>query len=212
MIDWELQAKEFSNCNCAYGCPCQFNALPTEGHCRAIVALDVTKGHFGGVTLDGVRAIGALLWPGPIHAGGGKAFMIVDEGASEDQRNAMLAIMSGQETDPGATVFSVFASTLEEVFEPVFKPIDLDIDVEERTARVKVDGLIEMRGEPILNPVSGAVHRAQIHLPNGFEYLVAEMGRGWSSSKGPVSMELEDSYGQFAHLHLSPTGPVKAAA
>ena len=34
MTPWEIKAKEFVNCNCAYGCPCQFNALPTQGQLR----------------------------------------------------------------------------------------------------------------------------------------------------------------------------------
>ena len=29
MVPWEIKAKEFGNCNCTYGCPCQFDALPT---------------------------------------------------------------------------------------------------------------------------------------------------------------------------------------
>jgi hypothetical protein len=28
MIKWEIKGREFGNCNCDYGCPCQFNALP----------------------------------------------------------------------------------------------------------------------------------------------------------------------------------------
>ena len=31
MVEWRVRADEFVNCNCAYGCPCQFNALPTLG-------------------------------------------------------------------------------------------------------------------------------------------------------------------------------------
>ena len=31
-VKWMIEAREFSNCNCAYGCPCQFNALPTRLH------------------------------------------------------------------------------------------------------------------------------------------------------------------------------------
>ena len=29
--EWRVKATEFANCNCSYGCPCQFNALPTNG-------------------------------------------------------------------------------------------------------------------------------------------------------------------------------------
>src|SRR5438034_944809 len=31
--EWTIHGREFANCNCAYGCPCQFNALPTHGNC-----------------------------------------------------------------------------------------------------------------------------------------------------------------------------------
>ena len=36
MTAWEIKGREFGNCNCDYSCPCQFNALPTHGHCHAI--------------------------------------------------------------------------------------------------------------------------------------------------------------------------------
>ena len=47
MTEWELHGMEFGNCNCAYGCPCQFNALPTHGYCQAIGFFRIDKGHFG---------------------------------------------------------------------------------------------------------------------------------------------------------------------
>ena len=64
MIEWEVQAKEFVNCNCAYGCPCQFNALPTHGNCQAIAAYDISKGQYGDVKLNGLKVVGIFSWPG----------------------------------------------------------------------------------------------------------------------------------------------------
>lgn len=212
MTPWELEADEFVSCNCAYGCPCQFNALPTQGHCEAVAAFRIKKGSFGDTVLDGLNAIMVLQWPGAIHEGGGKAYMVIDERADETQRNALLTILSGGETEPGATVWNVFASTLEQVFDPIFKAIELDIDVEEPLGRLSVDGLIESKGVPIRNPVTGAIHRARIELPNGFEYNVAEMGSSTSQSAGPVKMSFKDSYAQFAHIHLNNYGIVKSAA
>ena len=29
--DWMIRGPEIASCNCSYGCPCQFNALPTDG-------------------------------------------------------------------------------------------------------------------------------------------------------------------------------------
>ena len=107
-----------ANCNCAYGCPCQFNAYPTHGHCEAVICNEITEGHYGDVKLDGLRFGGVFQWPKAIHEGNGKAQPFVDERASPVQREAILKIMSGQDTDPMATVFAVFASTLTEVYIP----------------------------------------------------------------------------------------------
>ena len=212
MTPWEIQADELVACNCAYGCPCQFNALPTHGNCEAMAGFQIKQGHFGDTRLDGLRAVGVLWWPGAIHEGGGKAFIIVDERADEAQRQALLTILSGGETDPGATMWNVFASTMEDVFEPVFKPIEIEVDVEARVGRVRVEGLAESSGEPIRNPVTGDPHRARIDLPDGFEYSLAEMGSGTFKTSGPIAMSFQDRYAQFAHIHLNNHGVVKSAA
>jgi hypothetical protein len=135
---------------------------------------------------------------------------IVDERATPEQREALLKIMSGQDTDPFATMFAVFASTIETMHEPVFADIRLELDVEGRRGRMVIDDYVEMTGEPLRNKVTGAEARAQIVLPDGFEYEVADIGSASSRTNGPMALELKDSYGQFAHLHLSSHGVVRA--
>jgi len=71
-----------------------------------------------------------------------------------------------------------------------------------------VPGLIHMEAEPIRNPVTGAEHRARIDLPHGFEYRIAEVGSGRSAVTGPIPMQLQGSYAQFAELNLSQSGVV----
>ncbi|WP_158669988.1 MULTISPECIES: DUF1326 domain-containing protein [Bradyrhizobium] len=209
-VTWELKGREFVNCNCAYGCPCQFNASPTSGYCQAVGAFQIDEGFHGEVRLDGLRFIGIFRWPGPIHEGKGEAFLIVDDRANERQRESLLRIVSGQDTEPGATVFQVFSTTLQKVHDPAFAAIDFEVDVRARRARVIVPGFTEGRGEPILNPVTGKEHRVRIDIPDGFEYSISESGRGWSAvSGGPIKMELHDSYGQFANIHLSDHGIVR---
>jgi hypothetical protein len=209
MTPWEIKAKEFANCNCAYGCPCQFNALPTHGHCEAAVAFEIEQGHYGDVKLDGLRMGGVYQWPGAVHEGRGKCQQFVDERADEKQREALLKIMSGKDTDPMATMFAVYFSTLEKVYDPIFAKIEFDVDVEARKGRYRVDGVAESQGEPIKNPVTGAEHRARIDLPHGFEYEIAEVGSGTTKTHGNVVLDLKSSYAQFAHLHLNNHGVVR---
>jgi hypothetical protein len=203
---WTLHGREFANCNCSYGCPCQFNGLPTHGNCWAVVGIQIDSGRHGDVDLSGLKIAGIFKYPGAIHMGNGEAQPIVDRRANDAQRNALLRIMSGQDTKPGATMFQVFFSMLSKVYDPVFAEIDFTVDIERRQARLKVDGYIDQRGEPLVNPVTGAEHRIRIEPVGGFEFKKAEIGRGWTKASGPITYELSDSYGQFAELHLCQDG------
>jgi hypothetical protein len=208
MTPWEVQADELITCNCAYGCPCQFNALPTKGFCEAATSFAIKKGHFGNTRLDGLNAVVLLKWPGPIHEGKGQALAIVDQRANEAQRTALLAILSGKETKPFATMWNVFAAMTEKMYDPVFKPIDIAIDVEGRKGHVRIDGLVDVKGEPIRNPVTGAEHRSRIDLVGGFEYEIAEIGSSKTKTTGPIALSLNNTYAQFAHIHLNNNGIV----
>jgi hypothetical protein len=205
-VNWTIKAREFVNCNCSYGCPCQFNGLPSYGDCRAVAAMQIDQGNHGDTRLDGLRFIGIFRWPGPIHEGKGEAAVVIDDRATEPQRAALLRIVTGQDTEPGATIFQVFSTTFEKLHEPIFAPIDFDVDIDGRKGRAIVRGVTEGRGEPIKNPVTGAEHRVRIDIPNGFEYTLAEIGRGWTSVSHPMQFKLADSYAQFAHVNLCQSG------
>src|SRR5438093_11850121 len=142
MTPWEIKGLELVNCTCEYGCNCQFNALPDKGHCHAVAGIQIHSGHYGSIRLDGVRIAAIFKWPGAIHEGNGEAIAFVDESTSQEQRDAVLKIMTGQDTDPFATMFAVYASTVTTMHPPVFTPIDLDLDIEGRRGRIFVEGYI----------------------------------------------------------------------
>ena len=207
-VEWRIRGREFANCNCSYGCPCQFNARPTHGDCRAAVGYQIDEGHFGDVRLDGLRAAGIYSWPGAVHEGNGTMQLIIDERADDRQRDALLKIMTGQETAEMATMWWIFAAMCPTKLEPLFKPIDFEVDVDARRARLSIPGVVEGKGEPIRNPVTGAEHRARIDLPHGFEYRLAEIGSGTTKTTGAIELDLANSYGQFANIHLRHAGVV----
>ena len=45
-VEWEIKDTEFANCNCAYGCGRQFNALPDKGFCEAVAGYQIHQGNF----------------------------------------------------------------------------------------------------------------------------------------------------------------------
>lgn len=205
-VDWRIRGPEISNCNCDWGCPCQFNALPTHGDCRAMTAMHIDQGHFGEVSLDGLKWVGMFAWPKAIHEGHGEAFVVVDDKASPEQREAILTILSGGETEPGATIFNVFATVIDHIHDPVFLPILFEADRERRVGRVSVAGVIDTEVNPIRNPITGDEHRARVALPNGFEYKEAEFASGDTNADGPVSLSWTSSHAHLAILDLSTHG------
>ena len=66
---------------------------------------------------------------------------MIDERATPAQREALLRILTGQDTEPGATIFQVFSTTLEKLHDPIFAPIDFTVDVDRRTGRLVVPGV-----------------------------------------------------------------------
>ena len=40
-VHWHIRGEEVGGCNCAWGCPCQFNALPTHGRCEGIMVIRI---------------------------------------------------------------------------------------------------------------------------------------------------------------------------
>lgn len=208
MIDWMIRGPEIATCNCAYGCPCQFNALPTHGNCTATVAMRIDTGHFGKTKLDGLHWAGIFAWPGPIHEGHGQAQPIVDERATPEQREALLKIMSGQESVPGATYFQVFSSMIDTVHDPLFKPIEFTADVEKATGHLKVDGVVTSKAEPIRNPVTGEPHHAKLSLRKGFEFLAAEFASSTTKTKGKIALDWSGRHAHLAMIHITGQGVV----
>src|SRR5262249_25944731 len=208
MIEWKIEGPELATCNCDWGCPCQFNRPPTHGNCRAAVGMKIEKGHFGDVRLDGLAWVGLFVWPGAIHEGRGEAQPIIDERATPAQRDALLTILSGKESQPGANVFSVFASTLEKVHEPLLRPVTVESDMESRKGRIIVPGVVEAKAEPIRNPVTGQPHRARLQLPNGFEFRVAEFASSTTKAKGSTARGGPARHAHLARLNLTGHGPV----
>ena len=206
-IEWSIKGPHFVNCNCDYGCPCQFNALPTYRTCLAVIAWQIDEGYFGDVPLNGLRAVNTYAWPGAVHEGDGSMQSIIDERADPHQRTALAAILQGEGAEPGIIMLQIYRAMCPTVHPPLFAPIELAIDVAGRTARLGVPGLVETTVEPILNPVTGGEHRARIDLPLGKEYQLAEVASGTTRSTGAVPLRFANRHAHLVYNALTSQGP-----
>jgi hypothetical protein len=210
MIDWSIEAVSFGNCNCDYGCPCQFERRPSHGSCQGFEAGKIDNGYFAEAVLDGLCYAVLYAWPGAIYEGNGSMQIVIDERANEAQRNALVTVLSGGETDEAKTHWWVFRAMSTKVHPPIFKPFEFRVDVERRTAHVSIRGLLESTGRPIVSPATGDEHRVRIDIPNGIEFEIAEIASASTLASGAIAFDLKDSYGQFTRIRHNRSGVVRS--
>ena len=205
-VDWAIKGPHFMNCNCDYGCPCQFAALPTDGTCEAAVAWRIDEGHFEDVKLDGLVAVNTYAWPGAIHEGNGVMQSIIDDHADDKQRDALIQILKGEGAEQGSTMLWIYHAMCKTVHEPIISAIELTIDFDNRVGNLSIPGILETTVEPLKNIVTGAEHRARIDLPSGKEFNLAEVASGTTKGTGAVPLDFSNSHAHFADSVMTSTG------
>ncbi|GAC1382891.1 MAG: hypothetical protein NVSMB48_14780 [Marmoricola sp.] len=207
--DWHLVGYEVGTCNCDWACPCQFNDVkPTHGYCEALSAFVIDEGHFGDVDLSNVKFAAIFHWPGAVHLGDGTRMGVVDIDTTPEQREALAAISSGTQGHP---FFEIFASVTPHVLDPVVAKIDVDFDMDARTAHVVIDGVAENTVGPIPSVV-GDPHRVRLELPNGFEFKVAEIANAESwhvDGPPPLNFRHERTYTQICKVDWDSSGATR---
>ena len=191
MTGWNIKGRYMETCNCTFICPCigtNLTARPTEGDCKAAIAMQIEKGEKDGVTLDGISFIVLLYSPGAMADGDIKVGLIVDEKANEAQTEAIGAIATGAAGGPMAALGPLVG----EVAGIEKRPITFEVDG--MNDAVKAGELIDQaitgvasasaEGEPIYlentcHPVS-----PRLALANATRSSFHAFGIDWDDSSG----------------------------
>ena len=169
-VKWSIEADYFQACNCDYGCPCEFEAPPTQGYCEGMGAWKINKGRYGNVSLNGLSFGFVARWPEAIHKGNGTAALFFDEKSKPEQRDALMQIASGK---AGGMPFEIIATTFSKVLEPQYVPFKFRI--KGKNSSVQIGRSAEMAFEPIKNPVTKSQESIRVEHETGFIFKSAEV-------------------------------------
>lgn len=176
-------------CNCEWGCPCNFNARPSKGHCQGGWIWMIEHGRADDVDLSGLGVAVFAKWPGAIHEGGGRATCYVDARANDSQRAALTRAVRGELGGP----WGIFIKTYD-LAAPV--SAEFDVDLAQHGSRAAIGDVVRLELQTIRNPVTKAEAHPEIVLPEG---LVVKRGALAASSVFRVTDELGfDHSGQYA--------------
>jgi len=207
---WLFKSETYDNCNCAVNCGCQFNLPSTHGYCESAFVGLIVEGHFNDTPLEGLNWAALYKWPGEIADGNGRRQLVIDERADEPQRVALETILSGGACEPMSNFLSVFASTCPESAPTLYLPIELEADLEGRTARVEIPGVMSSTGRPIVNEFTDEPFHVALARPAGsFEFTYAEIGLGTTTVTGDLEMAFEDSWAHYCVHHFDHNGIVR---
>jgi len=208
---WEFLSHTYDNCNCSVSCGCQFNEPTTYGSCHFAYVGTIVKGHFNDTPLEGLNWSLICLFPNEIAKRNGKRQIVIDERADDAQRKALETIISGEACTPLSNHFSVFGSLCTEFFETLYLPIELELDLEARTATANIPGVVKSAGRPIINEFSGEpFHIAIARQTGSFEFTYGEIGRGTTEVTGDIEMAFEDSWALFCVHHYNQDGLIRS--
>jgi hypothetical protein len=185
--------------------PVRLQRAYDEGLLQGLLGMRIRDGHFGDVRLDGLSFFVVVDFPGPLHEGNGTVQPIIDEHATPAQREALSEIMSGKNSAEG-TLFHIVTLIASKMLDPIFAPIHVEFDMPGRRAKLSIPGVLETENEPIKNPVTGAPHRIQINMPDGFEHRLGEVCSSRISSTGGIKFEVPQGHGTLATVTHTPQG------
>jgi len=190
---WKISGDYFEACSCDSVCPCPTSGLagrPTQGSCDAGLVFHVERGTHGTTTLDGLSFAVLLHTPGPMIAGNWTVGVIVDERASAAQREALVAIGSGQGGGPMAAVgplVSKFAGVES-------KPITIERSGMRRS--VSIPGMLDIAvvgipgawaSEPIYLDIVGHPAASRLALAKASRGHLHAFGINWDDTTGKVN-------------------------
>ncbi len=142
-----LEGTLLEACSCQILCPCWVGEDPDGGVCYGMNAYFVRSGQAGGVDVSGLNFITINLIPGNILVSGSwKVVHLIDDRATEEQREALLAAFRGRFGGPLADLFTLTGEVLGTEVVPI------EHEVAGGAGSLRVPGMIEARMDPYRGP------------------------------------------------------------
>ncbi len=95
---WKIEGRYFEKCSCAMPCPCTvtFDAGADLDRCNALLVFHVDRGEVDGVDVGGITVAAVVDSPKVMTDGDWRLGVLVDERASDEQAEKLLAVFGGQ--------------------------------------------------------------------------------------------------------------------
>jgi hypothetical protein len=116
---YELDGTLLEACSCAGPCPCWVGDDPDGGSCDAFNAYHIDHGQISGIDVSGLSLIGLVQIPGNVLAGNWREVLYIDDKATPEQREALLAAFTGRLGGPLAELAALIGDEVAVHYAPI---------------------------------------------------------------------------------------------
>jgi len=188
---YTIKGTYVASCNCVGLCPCPVDGTPTAegGQCRGAAAFAINEGNLDDTDLGGVNFALYNYFPSNITAGNWKVGIVVDDGASDEQAQAIERIVSGEEGGPFGD----------------FKPLIGDYAGMERSSITVSDGSVTVAGksEYTFEPYTGPDGSPTIVRGAMFGFAPEFQVGKTTGESDAFDLSFQSSYGEKAEFEYS---------
>jgi len=93
---YQLEGTLLEVCSCDVLCPCWIGEDPDGGKCDSVVAYSLSRGTINGVDVSGLTLVSVVNIPGNVLEGNWRQLVLVDDRATDEQADALLAAFGGK--------------------------------------------------------------------------------------------------------------------
>jgi hypothetical protein len=172
---YSLQGTLIEACSCNVLCPCWIGEDPDLGECFAIVAYHLDAAQVTGIDVSGRSVVLVTHIPGNVLAGDWEVVVLVDDGATTQQRDALVKAFSGQLGGPLAD-FAQLIGTVKGI-----ESVPISHEVHGGVGTLRIPGIVEAEMEPYRSP-DGSVTTLRDSIFStvpGSPAWVSKAGRNW---------------------------------
>jgi hypothetical protein len=145
-VAYNLEGSLLEVCTCNILCPCWVGEDPDPGDCNSVNTYHIDRGEIDGVDVSGRTVAFLVHIPGNVLKGNWKVAAVVDDGATDQQHDRIMAAFGGQLGGPLADV----AQLIGEVVSVERAPITFTVN--EGKGTLRVGSVVEADMEPYRGP------------------------------------------------------------
>jgi len=143
---YELEGTLLEVCTCDILCPCWVGEDPDNPTCDSIMAYHIDSGSVNGTDVSG-RTLALLVHiPGNVLKGNWKAAVFVDDGASDEQHQAIIDVWTGKLGGPVADVAQLIGEVV------AVERVPISYTIVEGKGAIRIGSVAEAEMAPYIGP------------------------------------------------------------